>query len=331
MSKRQRAKNVAIPVGVLLACLAVVVYAAYKMDSRQWERSSSDSLIAETPCGPIEYAVAGSGAPLLVVHGAGGGFDQGLELAREFVQRNFKVIAMSRFGYLRTPLPDDASAAAQADAHLCLMNALGIERAAIVGVSAGGPSAMQFAIRHPDRAVALFLLVPAAYRPNATAPEAYRINDGSSRRTSWSSFLLDTAIKSDLLFWLAMHITPQTLIRSILGTPPELVKNAERSEQERVQRFMKRILPISRRQLGLLNDLRVTSTLSRYDLERIQAPTLIISVKDDGYGTYDGARYSADHIAGVRFIGYDEGGHICVGHNTEIMEEAVRFLQKHGA
>jgi pimeloyl-ACP methyl ester carboxylesterase len=52
---------------------------------------------------------------------------------------------MSRFGYLRTPLPADASAAAQADAHACLLDALGIRRAAIVGASAGAPSAMQFA------------------------------------------------------------------------------------------------------------------------------------------------------------------------------------------
>ena len=99
------------------------------------------------------------GAPLLVVHGAGGGFDQGLEFAGSLPRRGFRVIAMSRFGYLRTPLPDDASPIAQADAHACLLDALGIERTAIMGGSAGAPSAMQFAIRHPDRCNALVLLV----------------------------------------------------------------------------------------------------------------------------------------------------------------------------
>jgi len=43
---------------------------------------------------------------LLAIHGSGGGYDQGI-----------RVIAMSRFGYLRTPMHTDASAAAQADAH----------------------------------------------------------------------------------------------------------------------------------------------------------------------------------------------------------------------
>ncbi len=57
---------------------------------------------------------------------------------------------MSRFGYLRTPMPADASAAAQTDAHMCLLDALGIRQAAIMGGSAGAPSALQMAIRHPD-------------------------------------------------------------------------------------------------------------------------------------------------------------------------------------
>ena len=75
------------------------------------------------------------------------------------------MIAVSRFGYLRTPLPEDASAAAQADAHACLLDALNIKRAAVLGTSAGGPSSLQFALRHPGRTAALVLLVPAAYAP----------------------------------------------------------------------------------------------------------------------------------------------------------------------
>jgi len=50
-----------------------------------------------------------------------------------------RVIAMSRFGYLRTPRPADASPEAQADAHICLLDALGITKAVVMGVSAGGP------------------------------------------------------------------------------------------------------------------------------------------------------------------------------------------------
>ncbi|HEY3645425.1 MAG TPA: alpha/beta hydrolase, partial [Gammaproteobacteria bacterium] len=64
------------------------------------ERIGSGSQVVETRCGPIEYAVRGEGPPLLVVHGAGGGFDQGLMIAAPL--SGYRVIAVSRFGYLRT-------------------------------------------------------------------------------------------------------------------------------------------------------------------------------------------------------------------------------------
>jgi hypothetical protein len=56
--------------------------------------------------------------------------------------------------------------------------------------------------------------------------------------------------------------------------------------------------------LGLINDAALISTLPRYALERIRAPTLVMSVADDRFGTYDGARYTAEHVPGARFIGY---------------------------
>jgi pimeloyl-ACP methyl ester carboxylesterase len=324
-------KKVAIAVCATFLAVGAWAFVQYRGDiTSQWRRVSRDSLIAETPCGKIEYAVAGSGAPVLVVHGAGGGFDQGLDFAGPLTQKSIKVIAVSRFGYLRTPLPKRASAEAQADAHLCLMNALGIERASVVGFSAGAPSAMQFAIRHPDRTAALFLMVPAAYHADAAPTEAYiaETNGRSLTTPAWTEFLFDTALKSDFLFWLATRTVPDTVIGAILGTPPEVVKKADAPEQQRVQQMMVHLLPVSARRLGLLNDAKVVTTLPRYELERIQAPTLVLSLKDDRYGTYAAARYTAAHIAGARFVGYEEGGHIAVGHYREILDEAVSFLQR---
>ncbi len=100
-------------------------------------------VLIDTRCGPIEYQEAGAGVPLLAVHGSGGGHDQGMAFAGALAQHGIQVIAMSRYGYLRTPMRADASAAAQADAHVCLLDALGIGRAAVMGGSAGAPSALQ--------------------------------------------------------------------------------------------------------------------------------------------------------------------------------------------
>lgn len=73
-------------------------------------------------------------APLLMIHGSGGGHDQGMAFARPFSSEGMRVIAVSRFGYLGAPLPADASPAAQADANICLLDALGVDRAAVIGV-----------------------------------------------------------------------------------------------------------------------------------------------------------------------------------------------------
>ena len=48
---------------------------------------------------------------------------------------------------------------------------------------------------------------------------------------------------------------------------------------------------------------------------------------DDLFGTYDGARYSAEHIPRARFISYPSGGHLWVGHQKEVMAEIAAFLK----
>jgi pimeloyl-ACP methyl ester carboxylesterase len=254
-----------------------------------------------------------------VVHGAGGGFDQALGFAEQLAHYGFRAIAMSRFGYLRTPMPADASPAAQADAHACLLDALQIARAAIVGISAGAPSSMQFALRHPHRTTALILLVPLAYAPReADTPSAT------------TRFMLEQATQSDFLYWAALKIAPSFVVKTILATPPEVLATADAQERARVNELMRHILPLSERSAGLLNDSAIGNTIQRYDLERISAPTLLVSLVDDLYGTFEGARYSAAHIPGARFVGYGRGGHVWVGHHGEILAQLVTFLGSPG-
>jgi pimeloyl-ACP methyl ester carboxylesterase len=314
-------RNVLIVAAIVAGGLLALTTTLYRHDvDLAYARISTGSQIAATRCGPIEYAVRGKGPPVLVVHGAGGGFDQGLDLGDTLVRAGFRVIAVSRFGYLRTPLPADASAPAQADAHACLLDALNIREAAIVGVSAGGPSALQFALRFPDRTAALVLLVPALYAPRTDREPPRRMGRATM-------FLLDAALRFDFLFWAAGKLAHETFIRSILGMPPEVVASASPEEQARLQTILDHIPPISPRRAGLLNDAIVTSSLPRYELEKIAAPTLAISTADDLYGTFDGARYTAAHVPHARFIGYPRGGHMLVGHDAETTSEITAFLR----
>jgi len=320
-----RGRMVARLAAVLGAAASALVLLRYRRDIRRArERAASGSRIADTALGPVEYGMAGEGPPVLVVHGAGGGFDQALYLAEPLVRSGFRVIAMSRFGYLRTPLPADASAEAQADAHALLLDALGIRRAAVLGASAGAPSALQLALRHPERVSALVLLVPAAYPFQIE----HRPVGGLPRRASTETRLLfDTALRSDFLFWAVRRLARRTMTRGILATPVSVVEHANAGERERLEGVLDRILPVSRRRLGLLNDAAVLGSLPRYDLERITAPTLIVSVADCLYGTSTSARYCAEHIAGARLVRYEEGGHLWVGHQGELMAELGSFLR----
>jgi 2-hydroxy-6-oxonona-2,4-dienedioate hydrolase len=110
---------------VTTTVMSVAVFGAYRRKlNRVKQRVSEGGKIAQTKVGPIEYDVTGSGPSALVIHGAGGGYDQGLLLAQSLPQ--FRVIAPSRFGYLRTPVPGNASAAAQAAAHAALLDSLGV-------------------------------------------------------------------------------------------------------------------------------------------------------------------------------------------------------------
>ena len=314
-------RNAALVVlGAVVAGLGAVTY-LYQRDIQQArDLISSGSRIAQTPCGPIEYAVAGDGPPVLVVHGAGGGFDQGMDFGRPLAERGFRVIAMSRFGYLRTPLPADASPAAQADAHACLLDALGIRRAVVAGASAGAPSSLQFALRHPKRISALVLLVPAVYVPRPDGAPSVTVPRGTE-------FLVDMGLRSDFLFWTATRLARQTVTRALLATPPAVVENASAGEQARARQMLDRILPVSERRHGLINDAAVIPALRRYELERITTPTLAISVADDLFGTYDSARYTAGQIRGARFVGYASGGHLWVGHQQDVLNEIARFLK----
>lgn len=301
-----------------LAVAGALVYHRYRRDLKAARaRVSSGSKLVNTASGMIEYADVGAGAPVLVIHGAGGGFDQGLEFARPLIDAGFRVIAPSRFGYLRTPLPQDASPMAQADAHASLLDALQLEKVAVLGVSAGAPSAMQLCLRHPSRCSALVLAVPLVYSgaPAGAPPSAVR------------SFLINTAVSSDFIFWVMSKLARNTMFKTVLGIPPEDVKQAGAEEQARVAEVLDHIEPISLRKKGLQNESAIAQSLQRYDLEHLQVPTLVSSVEDCLYNTYPGARYTAENIPGARFLGYRTGGHLAVGHETELWSEVRQFLQ----
>ena len=308
--------------GIVSAAASAAGFAAYARYRREMRiiRSAVDSgsTIAETAAGPVEYADSGDGEPMLVIHGAGGGYDQGLIIARDFGS-GYRVIAPSRFGYLKTPIPDDESPAAQADAHAALLDFLGIRQGIVVGASAGAPSAIELALRHPERVSALILLVPRTYHPTQAI--------GADASMPSQAVLRLVEASADFLFWLTMRVSRGSVVR-FLGVPPEIEASASVKDREKVTAVMKSILPLSQRVHGIEVDGR--AKMSPWPLERIAVPTLIISAEDDLYKTLPGARFTAEGIPGAELRVLKAGGHLMVGQDKQVGKWIESFLRRKG-
>ena len=310
---------------LLIASLAVagggvLVFSSYSSEiERARAAVNNGGHIASTAAGPIEYAETGTGRPLLSIHGAGGGYDQGLAIAVELVGDGFRVIAPSRFGYLGTPIPADPSPRCQADAHAALLSALKIDKAIVVGTSAGALSAIEVALRHPDRVSALILIVPATYAPSS--PVAIE----ASRGSRFAFWLVNAG--ADFAWWATEKIAPSMLIRFI-GVPPEVVATASPVQRERAMRTVRRVQPLSARFSGINID--SVPVRHRPELERIIAPTLIISARDDLFNTLPAAEFAASTIPNAKLIVFETGGHLLVGHDHEVRAIVGDFLAMAG-
>lgn len=300
------------------ALSGLAIRSAYRAElDRAEARIAAGSTTIPTRSGTMEYAERGTGRPILMIHGTGGGFDQGLHFAAPLVTAGYRVIAPSRFGYLRSEFPANAGTAAQADAFVDLLDALGIERLPVAGGSAGALPAIEFAIRHPDRCSALVAIVPATFAPDRpTYAPMSPIQERAMR----------AMLGSDFLFWAALQLMRDQMIGTMLATDPALVHAASLDDQARVDEILRNILPVSRRQRGLMNDAMLAANPARQKLERIVAPTLAISLEDDRFGTYDAARYMVETIPGARMVGFPTGGHVWVGHDAELFAEVDGFL-----
>jgi pimeloyl-ACP methyl ester carboxylesterase len=308
--------NQLVLAALILAILmvAVLVYVRYRNDlqAARSRLEELDSQVVTTPCGPIQYATYGDGYPVLVVHGIFGGLDQGLVLARSQLGEEFLSIIPSRFGYLKTPLPQDASPAEQADAFACLLDVVGIDKAAIMGTSAGGTSAIQFTLRHTERCSALVLV-------SSNAPGEAGV--GLPPRP-----MANVLFRSNFIFWLLTTYFPSSMY-SIMGVPRNF--DLTPAQTEEMKAVMDTLLPAKPRADGALFDMYVSNPdiNTGYPLQDISVPTLITHAVDDPLARYESARALAKKIPDARLFTIESGGHPLLGHEARILSEITGFLE----
>jgi pimeloyl-ACP methyl ester carboxylesterase len=105
----------------------------------------------------LHYEEVGEGTPLVFVHEfAGEG--QSWHLQVRFFARRYRTVTFNARGYPPSDVPTDATAYSQDQAVediRGLLDALGIQKAHVCGLSMGGYATLHFGLRHPDRALSL--------------------------------------------------------------------------------------------------------------------------------------------------------------------------------
>jgi pimeloyl-ACP methyl ester carboxylesterase len=292
---------------VFVKVLAFIRYAKWRR--RVIEELRMGGQMAATAAGLVEYARAGEGPTVLYCHGGGGGCDRG-ELLDSLTCVGFSLLTPSRPGYLGTPLNTGQTPEEQADALAALLDRLGIEKTAVIGGSAGGPAALQLALRHPDRVWGLVMQAGVSQARHFPGSDA--AVPGPPSCGLWfidaGLWLLDGFAERFPVSFARMALTPFSQL------PPDAVtRQAKRiaadPRQMRTLRKLVNIAPLKMRQAGLRNDLAQMAQLPRYPLERIETPTLVIHGRFDTAVPYEQAQFVADAVPNADLITLENSGH----------------------
>ncbi len=136
------------------------------------------------------YLEAGEGDPVVLLHGSGPGVSAyaNWRLTLPSLSRTHRVVApdLVGFGFTERPAGARYDLATWAEQVVGLLDALGLERAHLVGNSFGGAIALRVASRHPDRVDRLVLMgsvgVPFAITEGLDAVWGYEPSLASMRR-----------------------------------------------------------------------------------------------------------------------------------------------------
>ena len=234
---------------------------------------------------------------MLVIHGSGGGFDQGELLAQALLRDRYRWIAPSRFGYLRSSFRHGATFDDQAHAYAFLLDHLRIETVAVVAISHGGPSALLFALLHPERVSSLTLV--SAGVASSTDPDQLQANQQGEA--------LMRIFEHDVLYWAVTKAFSRRLM-GLMGAPDAVIANLTPAQRGLVDDLIDDMNPVSQRTAGTVFD--NTATMPNDRIAAIRVPTLIVHARDDTLQRYRNAQFAAATIPDARLIAFDRGGHL---------------------
>jgi len=256
----------------------------------------------------LRYVRAGAGTPVVLVHG----FASSLYTWKDVLPglaRAHDVVALDLPGFGASDQPGELSFEDFPAAVLGLMDALGIDRAALVGNSLGGATVAVVAVRHPGRVSALVLVDSAGFHlADADRPAVVRLAMSPAGR------LLDVLP----LRRLAVEIS----LRQVLHDPSLVT-------EERVAEYLAPLLRPGA--LASIRSLARTPSREATDFARalaaIEAPTLVVWGRNDAWIPVADADRFVSTIPGAEKLVLEDCGHVPEEEKPRAVTEALlRFL-----
>ena len=221
---------------IVIAVLILLLIIRYLTWKKSAMRVMDEGEVMETGTGKIHYKLSGEGPVLFFMHGGPGGIDQACFID-SMVKEGYSILTVSRPGYLRTPFIP-LSYEEQADQYLELLNKLSIDKVIVMGYSAGGPLALNFANKYPHRTHALVM--------EAGVSTVYEMPNQQDMESFWVKLALNDGIQ-DFFSWItviSLRIAFKMVFKSIIKLETLLDKDG-------IKKFVKLVSNDKERRLWL--------------------------------------------------------------------------------
>ena len=271
----------------------------------------------ETELGRIEYVEFGEGPAVVCIHGAMGGYDQSVILAQTVADAGYRFIAISRPGYLGTPLSSGETPRQQADLIAALLGMLKINRAGVLAISGGGPAAIEFAIHNPALCSGLVLISTCAEKTENKTPFSFKIMTALVRWNWFADMVKNKATKN---------------MKAMAGRSiqdPEILEKTV-NDKDTWPLFCQLLLStfdrMDKRMAGTKNDIQITRSCI-YDLEKLTAPTLIIhGTKDPMLNFKKQTGVYMSRLPNAELLAVEGGEHVAIFTHREMVSGNVNLF-----
>jgi len=248
----------------------------------------------------------GGGFPLVMIMGLSGNLDWWDPLMVQGLSKNFKTIMFDNRGVGRTEVSDrELTIKLFADDTAGLMDALGISRAHVLGISMGGMIAQELALNYPERVEKLVLCSTSCGGERAVPASEETINSMMSAGSAPSAEER------------AKGVVPLCFTKEFVDKNPDSVDS-----------FLQRILRAPTSPEASLRQIGAIMSFSTFDrLSGIKAPTLVLHGKRDILIPPENGSILAKAIPGARLVLLEGSAHGLVEDIGDATNTITEFLR----